>query len=469
MQTKIFSDLLSPNTCPTLVVALGSYLPGPQKTIHEVRDPVHVFIHLDSDDRRILDAPPVQRLRYIRQLAMTYLLYPGASHSRFEHSLGVMHVAGLIFDVVTRDQSRWDVVRDLVQENLNDPVSRAYWRKVLILAALCHDIGHLPFSHAAEELLPAGTDHETFTKDLLLGADFKDLWAKALGPTGVDALHVAKLALGEKSAAKAFGGDVTFTPWERVLSEIIVGDTFGSDRIDYLLRDSHHAGVGYGKFDHSRLIETLRLLPQRNGSDVVVLGVEGGGIHSAEALALARHFMFSQVYLHSVRQIYDVHLRDFMLARYQNGVLYKQHQHYTDNEVLADLQVAARDTSAAGHLAAKRIITRKHFKVLYQWNPVDAAINPLATKQVAKAAETEFGSDDVRFAPTQRPASGPIEFPVDVHGVLYDAGALSEVLVQLPPIHAEFVYVAPELLEKAHKWLEKEKAGIIEVVGEQEP
>src|SRR5438105_4684148 len=98
---------------------------------------------------------------------------------------------------------------------------------------------------------------------------------------------------------------------------MIVGDAFGADRMDYLLRDSYHAGVAYGRFDHYRLVDTLRILPSapsdaKLGGAEPSLGVEEGGIHSAEALMLARYFMFSQLYLHPVRRIYDIHLKDFL-------------------------------------------------------------------------------------------------------------------------------------------------------------
>ena len=126
--------------------------------VHEIRDPVHVFIKLDSDERRVLDSAPIQRLRHIHQLAMSYLIYPGATHKRFEHSLGVMELAGRVFDVVT-DR------RNLSQSaslglTLGDG-EKSYWRKAVRMAALCHDIGHLPFSHAAEhDLLPENWSHE---------------------------------------------------------------------------------------------------------------------------------------------------------------------------------------------------------------------------------------------------------------------------------------------------------------------
>ena len=137
---------------------------GMTKHIHEIRDAVHVFVHLDSEERKVLDSRPFQRLRHIHQLAMTYLVYPGATHRRFEHSLGVMELADRVFRTVTADENIDDRVRKLFPKG--DRL--AYWCRVLRMAALCHDLGHLPFSHAAEkELLPDGVTHERITVDII--------------------------------------------------------------------------------------------------------------------------------------------------------------------------------------------------------------------------------------------------------------------------------------------------------------
>src|SRR5690242_13996495 len=105
---------------------------------HEIRDPIHVFIRLDSHERRVLNSQPFQRLRDVHQLALTYLIYPGATHRRFEHSLGVMELAGRIYDVVTHPEN----VHDLIRPLMPDAPMLSYWRRVVRMAALCHDIGH---------------------------------------------------------------------------------------------------------------------------------------------------------------------------------------------------------------------------------------------------------------------------------------------------------------------------------------
>ncbi len=275
------------------------------KLYHEIRDPIHVFIQLDAAERRVLDSRPVQRLRNIHQLAMEYMVYPGATHKRFEHALGVMELASRVFDVITRNDRVHETIHELVPEVSNED-QRRYWRRVIRMAALCHDIGHLPFSHAAEdELLPEGWTHETLTAELIRSVEMREIWSGITPPLRAE--DIIKLAVGPKELPNE-----RFSNWEAILSEIIVGDAFGVDRMDYLLRDSLHTGVQYGRFDHHRLVDTLRILPKSDVSEEPTLGIESGGLHSAEALLLARYSMFTQLYLHPVRRAYDIHLKDFL-------------------------------------------------------------------------------------------------------------------------------------------------------------
>src|SRR4051812_48071320 len=162
----------------------------------EIRDPIHVFVRMSGSERRIIDSRPFQRLRNIHQLALTYLVYPGATHKRFEHSLGVMELASRIFDVVTAAPNIFDDIRNIIP----DDEGKRYWRSVLRMAALCHDVGHLPFSHAAEhELLPPGFNHESLTKKLIYSNQMKQLWSSMTPPLRAD--DIVKLAVGAKKAA----------------------------------------------------------------------------------------------------------------------------------------------------------------------------------------------------------------------------------------------------------------------------
>ncbi len=146
---------------------------------------------------------------------------------------------------------------------------RDYWRQVLRMAALCHDVGHLPFSHAAEkQLLPEGWDHERLAIEIILSEEMQKIWKGMTFPLRAE--DIAKLAVGPeklKNLAGSYAINPNFSNWEAILSEIITGDVFGVDRMDYLLRDSHHLGVAYGRFDHYRLIDTMRILPSPSSGE----------------------------------------------------------------------------------------------------------------------------------------------------------------------------------------------------------
>jgi uncharacterized protein len=436
------------------------------KNIHEIRDPIHVFIKYDSDERRVINSRPLQRLRHIHQLALTFLLYPGATHRRFEHSLGVMELSDRIFQILTHD----DNLKDQTKKQFPELSQKDYWRRVLRMAALCHDIGHLPFSHAAEkELLPEGWTHEKLTRDIILSQEMKEIWEDVTPP--LRAIDIAKLAIGPDKAP-----DLDFTNWETVLSEIIVGDAFGADRIDYLLRDSHHLGVAYGKFDHYRLIDTMRILPasklgEDDESEEQFLGIKKGGLQSAEALSLARYFMYSQVYLHSVRRIYDIHLRDFLTEWLDNGKFstdIERHLSITDSEVTSALRKAAKYSSKIGHEFANRIMNRKHFKVLYERNPADYDINTEAASLIKKSAEEKFGKNRIRLD-SYAQKSGFINFPVLQRDGIFASGvSMSSILAQLPAVAIDYLFVDSDIIKEAKKWLHKNKRDIIKPYGEEE-
>ena len=442
------------------------------KNIHEIRDPIHVFIKLDSQERQVLDSPPFQRLRYIHQLAMTYLVYPGATHRRFEHSLGVMELATRVYEVITDNLT--DSIKELFPETCADDELR-YWRRVLRLAALCHDIGHLPFSHASEELLPRGWDHERMTRELILSPEMKAIWAGMRPNPNPE--HIVKLALGPKKA-----WDLKFTDWESLLAEIIVGDALGVDRMDYLLRDSLHTGVAYGRFDHFRLIDTIRILsPPAHGKEKErslepCIGVEAGGLQSAEALLLARYFMFSQVYFHSVRRIYDIHLKDFLKewltsGRYPTNT--KKFLTFTDAEIISAMHLAAKKSKEKGHIHARRIIQRGHFHVLYEGSLSDIIASGWKMKagKVAKATADEFGADKVRFD-SYPPKGSDLDFPVrERDGRIVSARSMSQVLKNIPAAVFDYVFVDKDILPQADKWYKKNKKDLLAMhqEGEEKP
>jgi len=322
------------------------------------------------------------------------------------------------------------------------------------MAALCHDLGHLPFSHAAEhELLPKGWTHERLTLGFIRSDELQSIW----DDLKLNVEDIAKLAVGQKDYRDSRNRRVPLSDWEAILSEMIVGDAFGADRMDYLLRDSVHTGVAYGKFGHYRLLDTLRVLPrEQKGSKAPYLGVEEGGIHCAEALLLARYFMFTQLYYHHIRRIYDIHLMDFLKKWLPDGripVTIDRLLKLTDNEVMAGILNADNNKRSPSHEEARRIVRREHFRLLYERTPADLKRNPEGVRNVARAARKRFGSQNVRHDAQAGKGSLP-DFPVLTFGGHIESSLmLSEALNHIPVASFERVFIAPELRDKAQLWL----------------
>lgn len=425
----------------------------------ELLDPVHDFVQIEEDELRLVDARPVQRLRRIHQLAGSFLVYPGATHRRFEHSLGVMELAGRVFYTVT-DPARAGDLADGAPAL--DAGERRYWRRAVRMAGLCHDLGHLPFSHAAErQLLPEGWSHERLSYELILSDEVAGPLSEMDPP--VRAEDVARLAVGEKESPNG-----QLPTWLRLMSEMIVSDAFGVDRMDYLVRDAWHTGVPYGRFGHQRLVETLRILPALDyvgrATAEPALGVERGGAGAVEALLMARYFMFSQVYLHRVRLIYDQHLIDFLQEWLPEGRFptdLDSHLALTDGAVDAAVWSAAADPSAPGHRWARILARREHFKTLYELSPTDAERNSEAGAAVERAARARFGEDAVR-AVRGDSKGGKVEFPVRLRdGGLEPFSAVSGLSGKIPDIDYDYVYIDRAVHEQAREWLAKNLDKII--------
>jgi HD superfamily phosphohydrolase len=428
------------------------------KGSHEFRDPSHSFIRVDTAERRVVNTAPFQRLRHIHQLAMTYWVYPGATHRRFEHSLGVMDLADRVYSVVTAPENVHPDAKDVVYPQGSR--EHLYWRCAIRMAALCHDIGHLPFSHAAEqELLPEGWNHERLTIDLIRSEAMQMIWHEITPPLRAD--DIVKLAVGPRKTPK----DMLFTDWESILAEIIVGDAFGTDRMDYLLRDSHHLGVAYGKYDIHRLVQSLRILPRHDReSNEPDHGIEAGGLESSEALMLARYFMYKQVYFNHVRRIYDIHLKEFLKLWLPKGMFetdVDKHLAMTDDEVLSGLRAVIRDPNHRAHGPASHIANREHFKLLYERNPTDHARNPKAAKAIHDAACAEFGPEVLRFDPYDKPQDSP-DFPVlGRDGRISSSLAASVALARVPSLAVDFVFAHRRVFADAEKWLKGGRDAII--------
>lgn len=479
-----------------------------RKQYHEIRDPIHDFVRFDTQERRVVDSRPFQRLRHIHQLGTTHFVYPAANHTRFEHSLGTMALATRVYDTITSPEHLTDDIRDRLPQVADEDRLR-YWRRVLRVAALCHDLGHLPFSHAAEaDLLPHGVSHEALSDAFIRSDEMEAIWTQ-MEPTPT-AARVSKLALGFRKYSVLYPAD-PWDLWEAVLAEIIPGNAFGVDRMDYLLRDAHHLGVAYGKFDVHRLVDSIRILPPapsgepeevadaphdpaapvgaegagwarvagnattgdrtdaQEQSRELGLGIEEGGLQCAEGLLVARHFMFAQVYFHHVRRIYDLHLKDFLLESRGGETLPVETVELlklTDNEIMSAMLAACHNDQAAGHAPARRILQREHFRRVYSPSPADRDLCIECGPQVAQALRAEFGDTEVLYD-YGKPTGGPEDFAVQLSsGEVASSTSLSDLIAEMPSVRPDFVFVAPGLAEKARHFIKENRETILTDQGE---
>ena len=258
----------------------------------------------------------------------------------------------------------------------------------------------------------------------------------------------------------------SLTDWEAIVAEIISGPVFGADRMDYLLRDSHHIGVAYGRYDQHRLIDTIRILPappappteegESSQSRELTLGVEFGGLQTAESLLLARYFMFKQVYFHHVRRIYDLHLLDFLKTWLPDGLFSAKtdkHVSMSDPEIIAEMQKASVDETHRAHDAARRFITRKHYRHVYSPRPDHLDISQDPGETVFRALVDICGRDNVKHD-VNYDAGGSPDFPVVLDdGAVVSALSVSDVLKDMP-LSFDSVYVAPEMMKHVHDYLQ---------------
>jgi uncharacterized protein len=229
------------------------------RPVAEIRDPVHGYIKLTEVERDLVDSPFVQRLRRIHQLAGSYLVYPGAVHTRFEHVVGAMHVSGEISDALVRSSY---LDEDQVQE--------------VRVAALLHDVGHGPFSHMYEEVLAekGGVTHEDISQRIIRETSVGDV----LERNGFSPRKISSFAVGKQANKPPF------------MNEIIAG-SLSADMMDYLPRDSYFTGVEYGKVDVQRVVDSLHVADGH-------LVIDDAALYAFEALLLARYEMFKAVYFH---------------------------------------------------------------------------------------------------------------------------------------------------------------------------
>ncbi len=240
----------------------------------EIKDPVHGYVYITEAEKQLIDSYPVQRLRRLRQLAGSEFVYTGANHTRFEHSIGVMHLAGKVTE----------------NPNLSQFLSEEEVQLVR-MASLLHDVGHGPFSHVFEHLLVKflNKTHEDITLWIIQESELKD----TIGGLGYDPVEVGKLAVGSmRRPGKAF-------------LDQIIQSAVDVDKLDFVVRDTYHTGAEYGYVDIFRLIHMLDVLGEN-------LAVDVGALSALESFVLARLESFRSIYFHRVGRAAQIMLATAM-------------------------------------------------------------------------------------------------------------------------------------------------------------
>ena len=340
---------------------------GVSTTKYEVRCPMHGSIPFNDREKEMMDHPFFQRLRSISQLGFASYVYPGATHTRFNHGLGAMHLAGRIYD---------HMVNLPGFEGLKFGADHiAYCRQIVRFAGLLHDTGHAPFSHAFEPLLPSRLNlelprewyrnfdpqrqasHEDYSVALIFAIANESKPLLSL----LEAQDICSLIHHEIRPSKEFseGGPTSLFP---LLRQIISGE-IDVDRMDYLRRDAYFAGVSYGYFDQDRLIQSLGWETTEEG---VVMTLDESAVYTFENFLMTRFHMAMQVYLHKTVVLFDHYLVSSVQAGeiecpLENGL----------NDFLATREevILARLYKAKDKFWASHIIYRKPFSRLIQLPP----------------------------------------------------------------------------------------------------
>ena len=304
-----------------------------------IRDSVHGNLQVNEFEVKLIDTPEIQRLRRIKQLGFTYLVYPGANHTRFEHSIGTMYLASRLADILELDE---------------------YQKSMLRVCAILHDSGHGPFSHLSEAVLESS--HEELTSQLIKESQIGDILSERY-----DLKEIINILNGKSSLGQIISGELDV------------------DRMDYLLRDSYYTGVAYGVIDVERLIYNMIL------EDNLML--KRKGVQAAESMLLARYFMYPSVYQHHTTRIINSMFRRCLYKLLTLGLLQPQTiYHYDDVDVLS----AARAQKGYIQNMIRRLDNRELFKTVYSLK-LDEIPNPEAVFQIKdskiKKIEEEISED----------------------------------------------------------------------------
>ena len=413
-----------------------------QEKVCHLRDPLHGFIDLSPLEMQIVDSPPFQRLRLIHQLALTHLVYHGAEHTRFGHSLGTLHLATRAFHSVvgkcpgyfTPQQQRW-------------------YLQILRLMALTHDLGHAPFSHASGSLFLSPLEHEDYTVSILMAQPISE-YIQTIG----------------QDLSREMGSEYNITP--ELIADVYTGKTtdphliflrkfmdseLDCDKMDYLLRDSYYCGVQYGKYDLDRLLESLTIYEDEDGTPR--LAIKAGGVHAVEGFIVARYFMFLQVYFHKTRRLYDKMLTEFLAECLDGG---KYPANLSEYLVWNDHKVwSLIETGRTQSVWADRIYNRKLMRLVYESPPHSTLDQRRHHNLIVAQLNREFsGAGLFTDAADKLPHKLPARYNVDDEKAIAVIRSFTDVPISLSeqseviknlttPINVLRIYVPENIYSKA--------------------
>src|SRR5213592_2906145 len=304
-----------------------------------IKDPIHGYVRISLAEKTIIDTRPVQRLRRLRQLAGSEFVYPAANHTRFEHVVGAMHLAGVLSEVLP---TRLDV----------------HMQEQMRLAALLHDIGHGPFSHVFEPLMVRHLKktHEDFVPWLVNETEI----ASKLADAGFDPRKLGLLAVGRLRDGK------------RPYLDQMISSSVDVDKMDFLVRDSFHTGAGYGSVDVHRLLYTMDVI---NGN----LSVDGRTVATLDSFLLARLESFRTIYFHRAsRAVQIMIVQALEAARDELDLLsFDEPEDYLrldDYKVLTDLRECRKSRRIMQDLEARRLLKCAYEKTVYAPDEVSNVI-----------------------------------------------------------------------------------------------
>jgi HD superfamily phosphohydrolase len=348
------------------------------KFVGEITDPIHKHIRFTKVEHDILDNQMFQRLRRIRQLAGAHLIYPSAQHSRFEHSLGTMHIAGYAAETLL--SKGYLESEEEIQE--------------LRLAALLHDIGHGPFSHLFEEVLNEKNrkNHEDIGKEIILKSEISDIISRY----GHDPSTISNLSCGQSKI--------------KFLNEIIAG-SLSADIMDYLPRDGMFTGTEYGNIDYHRLVTSFRVVTKNH------LALDRSALYSFESMLISRYEMFKAVYFHKTVRSAEVMLLHSMLLADDHlnltDISLENFLELTDENVLERIISLKHQNEIASKLAidyrSRRLLKCVYERFLHRHDPTFKKINRDTLNDLGLRIAEEAGvSGSSVFVDSSRASSMPL-------------------------------------------------------------